>query len=67
MIIVRHKNADTRSWIDMVNYPNLHISNAIVIVYVNKDREKSGIGHDQFCKKPTTKRPFVPLPADQTP
>ena len=67
MTIVTHKSADTRSWIIMAKRPDLHVNEAIVIVYVNENREKHGIGHDQPCKTPTTRNRSTSSSAEQTP
>jgi hypothetical protein len=46
---------------------DLHVNNAIVIVHVNENREKNGIGHDQPCFKRPTKNRFTTSSAEQTP
>jgi hypothetical protein len=51
----------------MAKRVDLHVNNAIVIVHVNENREKNGIGHDQPCIKPTTKNRSTPSSAEQTP
>jgi hypothetical protein len=67
MTIVTDKGAYKCSWIIMTKHPDLHVNNAVVIVDVNENRQKHGIGHDQLCINCTTKYRSTPSSAEQTP